>query len=835
MKVQFTPALLTFKNNNQQYKTNQNNNIQQNYSYNPLSYKDYNISFGARLFRSPENFYEQDFNKNNMPKSLHRYIYNPNQHDFRKTIPPAQAMKEVFGPIKYMQNLEQVRDSYPDEPLFDNLHSVSSRKARTGLLGELKLLREDKDFEGKSLFKNGDDDLGMYILKKIYIEGKTLKEINKDFQKDKSVVYKGLSDIQYVDLKAFGIRFPEQSFWKSFTATREEFPYVYIPRKSNGEAVSEGSYPRLTHSSTVSVKKHREPMSFEQRKRLSEFMINWHANLSPEEKEELRRKHKLGLEDSILHKYFGAITTISQDKVNLSDKMSEYFEKVYGNPDYLSYLEDNKEKKSQIMTRFWKSHDMLRKDYSKAMLETITEFDKAYGDDGANYDILRLVALARNIKENNEVGRQVRNSLRNEINQSLEKTDELQDKPQENITEDNKKNKEFDAFEDMLKQEVNKNDANIYEFELSDGTKISIVANLKEMMTQKIESELGLLPRTYVNKYIKFLMNHPKSTEKYMLSVFYNIENLEHEFKFVSSNSSLSKEKNEEINAIVANEIKSQLLSRELVEEISKEIQNDFNENNKKLVNTVNQVLMELAATLPSPDQGYIRAMIEKNYQRMVDEGVIPEDVSVADRSVVFSKIYEDVMDNIHSIKSRRMAFMDTVGLEKGLYLMGLNNLSTEQNKFVAERMERYRRPLSEAEYNKLNNKLVNSFINFDVKESIVIDKQLSSIYKASVEAVKRYPQVREFFVQSIYKYLKKADNSTYRYFLDPKADKKLLDAKTEFVVADFLKDNIELFKIMSSIDEDIMDEYIKPYDFELYMMLQQYRKSAAITFKYKL
>ena len=96
MKVQFTPALFTFKNNNQQYKKNQNNNIQQNYSYNPIAYKDYNVAFGARLFRTPENFYEQDFNKNGMPVTLHRYIYNPSQHDFRKTIPPAQAMKEVF-------------------------------------------------------------------------------------------------------------------------------------------------------------------------------------------------------------------------------------------------------------------------------------------------------------------------------------------------------------------------------------------------------------------------------------------------------------------------------------------------------------------------------------------------------------------------------------------------------------------------------------------------------------------------------------------------------------------------------------------------------------------
>ena len=39
------------------------------------AYRDYNINFGARLFRSPQNFYEQDFNEQNMPRSLHEYIY----------------------------------------------------------------------------------------------------------------------------------------------------------------------------------------------------------------------------------------------------------------------------------------------------------------------------------------------------------------------------------------------------------------------------------------------------------------------------------------------------------------------------------------------------------------------------------------------------------------------------------------------------------------------------------------------------------------------------------------------------------------------------------------
>ena len=182
MKVQFTPQLLLQKRiqQNPQY-TKEKLESQNSYSYNPIAYQDYNISFGARLFRSPENFYEQDFNEQNMPKALHKYIYESPESNFRQTIPPAQAMKEVFGKINYAKDLDAVKKMFPDEPLFANLTSTPNKKSREGLLGIINLMKNDPSYEGKTLFKNGNNDLGMYILKKIYVEGKTLKEINKDF------------------------------------------------------------------------------------------------------------------------------------------------------------------------------------------------------------------------------------------------------------------------------------------------------------------------------------------------------------------------------------------------------------------------------------------------------------------------------------------------------------------------------------------------------------------------------------------------------------------------------------------------------------------------------
>ena len=119
MKIQFIPQVKLY---NKFYSTTkqEHNNIKNNYSYNPISYQDFNISFGERLFRTPEDFYSQDFNEKGMPKMLHEYVYDSVDSAFKKTIPPAQAMKEVYGALKFAQNLDMVKQIYPQEPLFND-------------------------------------------------------------------------------------------------------------------------------------------------------------------------------------------------------------------------------------------------------------------------------------------------------------------------------------------------------------------------------------------------------------------------------------------------------------------------------------------------------------------------------------------------------------------------------------------------------------------------------------------------------------------------------------------------------------------------------------------
>ena len=127
------------------------------------AYQDYKVG-NARLFRTPEDFYSQPFNKNGMPLSMKNYLYSDfetNQH-----IPPMQLMQVVFDKLNYAKSLDDVkRSQYPDEPLFKNLSSTP--RVNTAVVADIQYVK--KDNPKLPIFKDGQDDLGLYLLKKIYI------------------------------------------------------------------------------------------------------------------------------------------------------------------------------------------------------------------------------------------------------------------------------------------------------------------------------------------------------------------------------------------------------------------------------------------------------------------------------------------------------------------------------------------------------------------------------------------------------------------------------------------------------------------------------------------
>ena len=194
---------------------------------NVFAYQDYNISF---MGRTPEDFYAQDFNRENMPRTMRDYL--DYDYETRQHIPPEQMMREVFRYIDKVDNFEYVKGLYPEEDLFKNLHE-NNIKSRKGILSEIAVAREVGD---APLLKDGSDNFGMYLLRKIYLEGKTIKEISKDFhEKDVNDEYKDFitEPVTYATLSAYGIKYPKQAFWHSFIHTRDEYKKFFVTLPKN--------------------------------------------------------------------------------------------------------------------------------------------------------------------------------------------------------------------------------------------------------------------------------------------------------------------------------------------------------------------------------------------------------------------------------------------------------------------------------------------------------------------------------------------------------------------------------------------------------------------------
>lgn len=495
MKVEkITPLFYTQKNTKKSDNKNLlSKNNYTNYSYNPLAYRDYNLNFTARLFRTPENFYEQPFNRNNMPDTMKTYLFN--DYEDRKNMPPNQMMKLVYGDIEETKSLEQVKRIFPDESLFANLTDIPNKKARTGVIAEIELIRQ----ENKSLFKNGKDNLGHYLLKKVYLEGKTLKEINSDFEKDISVHYKGLSPIQYETLSAYGIKFPKSAFWKSFIATREDFPYEYKPRK----AVEHRNTTLERVTANVISKSKAEPKKFADIKeweidKLSEAVIKGKGSVE-ETRRQIKKSSLKNTESSnFVSKYMSEISSIVLEKVHASDEMKNFAE----NYDKLSSSEKS------LLDAYWNSNPQIKEQRSIAMKDTIKLFMEAYGVDGNNEEFRELINYAHEIKPARLERQRLHDLKQAEYDEMFEE-----------LSKETKENK-ISSIEDTIKPVPLSEDKTLRTYTVYPSThEIRYNGDLDEYLRGVLKEELVLLPDSFVQKYTKFLMNHPLITDKYKLTL----------------------------------------------------------------------------------------------------------------------------------------------------------------------------------------------------------------------------------------------------------------------------------------------------------------------------
>ena len=533
-RYRFTPA-----------ENQQNNKAQaQNSVYNPVAYRDYNISFGDRLFRSPENFYEQQFNRENMPQTMKSYLFD--DYSDRSHIPPAQMMRIVFNDINNAKSLEEVKDLFPSEPLFANLHN-SKKKHREGILAEINLMHEND----KSLFKNGKDDLGLYILKKIYIEGKTLKEINKDFHNDVSVVYAGISDINYRDISNMGIKFPNQAFWHSFYVTREDFPYVSVKKKDSEFHANGGGKKELTLADINSgnFEDKRKPKYTPKDHEIKGMKDAILEDFGDSEKTRKNLKRKLKSDDpklTFIQQYMGEIMSVSLDRVHASDEMRSFFEN-YDNIDSTS---------RSRMKKYWDTTPEMKALQGLVMSDTIKLFFEAYGADGKNEVFTDLIDYAHSIKPAREERIRLHNEKQlyyDELGKELEELDKKPAVAEEEKPADKAISKPFEEMSSEEVEELMKQQAKLYKNKLTfvkDGEKYTLYSNLDEELTKCVDMNFkSLLPKPYSDKYAKYLCKSDLADETYKFTVI--SRNSNYDYSIIQSclyDDKALEEKTDEIN-----------------------------------------------------------------------------------------------------------------------------------------------------------------------------------------------------------------------------------------------------------------------------------------------
>jgi len=499
-------------------------------TFKSYAYRDYNISFCGR---TPENFYQQDFNRENMPSSMKNYL----NYDYvqRQHIPPEQMMHEVFKYIEDAKDFDEVKKLYPNEELFQKLHQ-NKIKSRTGILSEIRIAKELSD---TPLLKDGSDDFGMYLLKKIYSEGKTLKEISKDFlEKDINNEYKDFitEPIDYSTTSAFGIQFPNNAFWHSFISTRDEYKkfFVTLPKNTvDPNRINSGS----THSSKISDKGDLTSDQTPQKPKERKFKIKTHqkrliktdikdsnGNIEVMKKKVTRRFSKEDPEASFITKYWSPIMAIAAEKSHLSEEL-KYFneqEKIKGKTSDDKYM----------LSRFWKTNPLVVEDFSKAIPDAIELFEETYEAGGLipiNSEFEPISTTTKNQKAIDFVTPEFielltyTQNIEQKRNARYENHEKLQAEWEKHFLE---RYGEVNAEETPQAQTNNKNSEQISTKSTEFTTIVTESNNEKKMLLtieknfrDRLNKAAEYFPTQYAKEQTKILLSRPEFDEKYKLSI----------------------------------------------------------------------------------------------------------------------------------------------------------------------------------------------------------------------------------------------------------------------------------------------------------------------------
>ena len=184
-----------------------------------------NISFEARVDKGLERFY--NVNSEKMPKTVKIFIENLED---KKAFTPLRAQAAAFAALAGISSVAEIKENFPEEELFANLIDVDSSHATRGVLGVYRENKELLKMFNQNILASGEN-FTVWLVKKVFLEGKTIEDINKDFKASVDADFKKLYEakndseqpIRFSTLKSLGIQTPAFEYQQSLRYTRDGY------------------------------------------------------------------------------------------------------------------------------------------------------------------------------------------------------------------------------------------------------------------------------------------------------------------------------------------------------------------------------------------------------------------------------------------------------------------------------------------------------------------------------------------------------------------------------------------------------------------------------------
>ncbi len=357
---------------------------------------NYYLSFGERVKKDLPSFLER--NSNYLPERFK--IYTDSLDDIQKsTMTPLEALRNAYELLEICESIQDIKDAYPEEPLFKNLRSVSETKAPKGILHEARIFEDDLKKVNEGVLNN-KEDLTVYLIKKIFLEAKTFEEINEDLDNDINPLFKK-KDKNYIyhnTLNSLNIMFPRSEFLNSLRYTREnysdEIGKILSDKWNN---LTDGEKQERIQKIIDGKNNISDEKKEELKKLKSSLMIKRWQSLNPNEKVAYIEKMQTGNKIQRL-----AMIDAWNKSPELREKLSEYLiNNNYYNPQNIIYRDQPfSEAMSKIMLAFWAENKSLSTEFGKILTNSYEKLKSLEGKSEYNTLEAEILQKQKEIKTN---------------------------------------------------------------------------------------------------------------------------------------------------------------------------------------------------------------------------------------------------------------------------------------------------------------------------------------------------------------------------------------------------------------------------------------------------